>query len=136
MWSSRLAQGSRFRLRSRTAFLASLGLSNYSEFGLIVASIAAANGWLADRWSRRNMMAAFYFGCGVSLAGGRVRRRERRDAPLLGHSMHRLRRALGRLGFGHRRAQVHRRGLGRALRHQGGVQRGLQLVVVMPPSTG
>ena len=22
-------------------------------------------GWLADRWSRRNMMAAFYFGCGV-----------------------------------------------------------------------
>ena len=25
-------------------------------------------GWLADRWSRRNMMAAFYFGCGVSLA--------------------------------------------------------------------
>ena len=34
----------RFRLRSRTAFLAALGLSNYSEFGLIVASIAAANG--------------------------------------------------------------------------------------------
>ena len=26
-------------------------------------------GWLADRWSRRNMMAAFYFGCGVALAG-------------------------------------------------------------------
>jgi MFS family permease len=24
-------------------------------------------GWLADRWSRRNMMAAFYFGCGLSL---------------------------------------------------------------------
>lgn len=24
-------------------------------------------GWLADRWSRRNMMAAFYFGCGISL---------------------------------------------------------------------
>jgi len=24
-------------------------------------------GWLADRWSRRNMMAAFYFGCGASL---------------------------------------------------------------------
>ncbi|MEM9555427.1 MAG: cation:proton antiporter family protein [Acidobacteriota bacterium] len=40
----------RFRLRSRTAFLASLGLSNYSEFGLIVASIAAANGWLSDTW--------------------------------------------------------------------------------------
>src|SRR5262249_13839067 len=26
-------------------------------------------GWLADRWSRRNMMAAFYIGCGLSLAG-------------------------------------------------------------------
>jgi MFS family permease len=25
-------------------------------------------GWLADRWSRRNMMVAFYFGCGLSLA--------------------------------------------------------------------
>lgn len=25
-------------------------------------------GWLADRWSRRNMMAAFYIGCGLSLA--------------------------------------------------------------------
>jgi MFS family permease len=25
-------------------------------------------GWLADRWSRRNMMAVFYAGCGVSLA--------------------------------------------------------------------
>jgi MFS family permease len=29
-------------------------------------------GWLADRWSRRNMMALFYFGCGVSLAGAAV----------------------------------------------------------------
>jgi len=26
-------------------------------------------GWLADHWSRRNMMAAFYLGCGLSLAG-------------------------------------------------------------------
>src|ERR1700690_3309081 len=40
---------------SSTAFLA---------FGIF--SLPA--GWLADRWSRRNMMAAFYFGCGVSLA--------------------------------------------------------------------
>ena len=41
---------------SSTAFLA---------FGIF--SLPA--GWLADRWSRRNMMAAFYIGCGVSLAG-------------------------------------------------------------------
>jgi MFS family permease len=40
---------------SSTAFLA---------FGIF--SLPA--GWLADRWSRRNMMAAFYFGCGISLA--------------------------------------------------------------------
>src|ERR1700690_3353217 len=41
---------------SSTAFLA---------FGIF--SLPA--GWLADRWSRRNMMAAFYIGCGASLAG-------------------------------------------------------------------
>ena len=41
---------------SSTAFLA---------FGIF--SLPA--GWLADRWSRRNIMAAFYFGCGASLIG-------------------------------------------------------------------
>lgn len=40
----------RFRMRSRTAFLSSLSLSNYSEFGLIIAAIGAANGWLTDAW--------------------------------------------------------------------------------------
>lgn len=40
----------RFRMRSRTAFLASLSLSNYSEFGLIIAAIGAASGWLPDAW--------------------------------------------------------------------------------------
>jgi len=39
-----------FRLRARTAFLGSLTLANYSEFGLIVAAIAAKNAWLADKW--------------------------------------------------------------------------------------
>lgn len=39
-----------FKLRARTAFLASLSLGNYSEFGLIVAAIGAANGWLAPEW--------------------------------------------------------------------------------------
>ncbi|MEA3275300.1 MAG: cation:proton antiporter family protein [Pseudomonadota bacterium] len=39
-----------FNLRARTAFLGSLSLSNYSEFGLIVAAIGAANGWLAPEW--------------------------------------------------------------------------------------
>ena len=40
----------RFRLRARTAFLTSLSLANYSEFGLIVAAIAMANGWMGSEW--------------------------------------------------------------------------------------
>src|SRR5665647_1022023 len=49
---------------SSTAFLA---------FGIF--SLPA--GWLADRWSRRNMMAAFFLGCGVSLAAIMLRRLQR-----------------------------------------------------------
>ncbi len=45
--------------------LIALSTAAFVAFG--VFSLPA--GWLADRWSRRNMMAAFYFGCGVSLAG-------------------------------------------------------------------
>src|SRR5580658_2312348 len=39
------------------------GTASFIAFGLF--SLPA--GWLADRWSRRNMMVAFYLGCGVSL---------------------------------------------------------------------
>lgn len=39
-----------FRVRSRTSFFASLNLTNYSEFGLIVAAIGVANGWLEPKW--------------------------------------------------------------------------------------
>ena len=45
--------------------LIALSTAAFVAFG--VFSLPA--GWLADRWSRRNMMAAFYIGCGVSLAG-------------------------------------------------------------------
>lgn len=38
------------KLRGRTAYLSSLSLSNYSEFGLIVAALAVKNQWLADEW--------------------------------------------------------------------------------------
>ena len=41
---------SRFNLRSRTSFLSSLALSNYSEFGLIIAVLAVSNGWIPDTW--------------------------------------------------------------------------------------
>ncbi len=40
----------RFKLRARTSLLASLNLTNYSEFGLIVAAIGFANGWIDGRW--------------------------------------------------------------------------------------
>jgi hypothetical protein len=40
----------RFGLRTRTSVLSTLALSNYSEFGLIVAALAAASGWLSAEW--------------------------------------------------------------------------------------
>ncbi len=46
------------------AELIALGTPAFIAFG--VFSLPA--GWLADRWSRRNMMALFYAGCGLSLA--------------------------------------------------------------------
>ncbi len=45
-----------------------LGTASFVAFGIF--SLPA--GWLADRWSRRNMMALFFIGCGVSLAGAAV----------------------------------------------------------------
>jgi MFS family permease len=48
--------------------LIALGTASFVAFG--VFSLPA--GWLADRWSRRNMMVAFYVGCGVSLLGAAV----------------------------------------------------------------
>ena len=41
-----------------------LSTASFVAFG--VCSLPA--GWLADHWSRRNMMVLFYFGCGASLA--------------------------------------------------------------------
>jgi len=40
----------RFGLRARTSFMATVNLSNFSEFGLIVAAIAAKEGWLSNDW--------------------------------------------------------------------------------------
>jgi MFS family permease len=44
-----------------------IGLATASFFAFGLFSLPA--GWLADRWSRRNMMIVFYIGCGVSLIG-------------------------------------------------------------------
>jgi len=46
------------------AELIAYGTASFVAFG--VFSLPA--GWLADRWSRRNMMVLFYLGCGLSLA--------------------------------------------------------------------
>ncbi|MCD4696191.1 MAG: cation:proton antiporter [Bacteroidales bacterium] len=40
----------RFRLRARTSVHASFVLANYSEFGLIIAALAVANGWITGDW--------------------------------------------------------------------------------------
>jgi MFS family permease len=42
-----------------------IALSSAAFLAFGVFSLPA--GWLADRWSRRNMMAAFFLGCGASL---------------------------------------------------------------------
>jgi len=40
----------RFKLRARTSLLATLNLTNYSEFGLIVTAIGVTNGWIDAEW--------------------------------------------------------------------------------------
>lgn len=40
----------RFNLRARTSLLATLSLSNYSEFGLIVAVIGVQSAWMESTW--------------------------------------------------------------------------------------
>jgi glutathione-regulated potassium-efflux system ancillary protein KefC len=40
----------RFKLRARSSLLGSLKLATYSEFGLIVASVAASQSWLGTEW--------------------------------------------------------------------------------------
>jgi len=38
------------KIRARTAYLSALALSNYSEFGLIVAALSVSSGWLSNEW--------------------------------------------------------------------------------------
>jgi predicted Kef-type K+ transport protein len=40
----------RFRLKARTAFITTMNLSSYSEFGLIVAALAVSSGKLSPHW--------------------------------------------------------------------------------------
>ena len=54
-----------FKLRSRTSLLASLNLTNFSEFGLIVAAVSVSNGWLSDTWLIA-LAVAFSLSCAAS----------------------------------------------------------------------
>ncbi len=40
----------RFQLRARTSLLATLNLTNYSEFGLIVVAVGVSSGWVDSQW--------------------------------------------------------------------------------------
>ena len=40
----------KFNLRARTSAMTTFILSNYSEFGLIVAAISVSRGWISDEW--------------------------------------------------------------------------------------
>lgn len=80
------------RLRRRTAFLAGLVLSNYSEFGIIVVAVGASTGILEDQWVVVVSLAvAFSFGLsaivnrrGVELASRLSRLLPARDS----HRLH------------------------------------------------
>ena len=77
------------------ASLIALATASFVAFGLF--SLPA--GWLADRWSRRNMMVGFYVGCGLSLIGAAL-------APSLvglGHRALYARRVRGDLSSGRHR---------------------------------
>ena len=54
-----------FKLRARTSLLATLNLTNFSEFGLIVAAISVANGWIDTFWLIV-VAIALTFSCAVS----------------------------------------------------------------------
>jgi predicted Kef-type K+ transport protein len=48
---------SRYKMRARTAMLAGLALTQYSEFGLIVAALSLKLGWVSQSWMATLAMA-------------------------------------------------------------------------------
>ena len=70
----------RFHLRARTSMMASLGLSTYSEFGLIVAAVGVSTGWLSSQWLviiAVAMAATFIIGAPVNSAAPAIYNRLR-----------------------------------------------------------
>lgn len=62
----------RTRLRSRSALLSSFTLTNFSEFGLIVAAVVTSAGWLDESWSVVLAIAVGLSFVVSSLANGRA----------------------------------------------------------------
>ncbi|MGR4067468.1 cation:proton antiporter [Halomonas sp. LR3S48] len=57
-----------FPMRHRTSLLATLALTNYSEFGLIVGALAVATGWLEPEWLIvLSLAVALSFACSAVL---------------------------------------------------------------------
>ena len=54
-----------FKLRARTSLLASLNLTNFSEFGLIVTAVGVANGWIDSLWLSV-IAVALSLSCGIA----------------------------------------------------------------------
>jgi len=67
-----------FKLRVRTALLASLALANYSEFGLIIADVATKAGWLTNDWRiiiALSMSMSFIIAAPINARGKAIYRR-------------------------------------------------------------
>jgi predicted Kef-type K+ transport protein len=70
----------RFNLRVRTALLATLNLTNFSEFGLIVIAISVAKGWIDSQWLIVLAVAlsfSFVIAAGINRFSGKLYTRHR-----------------------------------------------------------
>lgn len=115
-----------FRLRSRTTTLATLSLSNYSEFGLIIAAMATQQGWFAAEWLvilSLTVALSFVLAAPLNAASEQVYRRLDRylpkiplerlhpaDRPIALHDAEAIILGMGKIGRGaYRRIQQHYR---------------------------
>ena len=93
----------RLKLRARTGWLASLSLSSYSEFGLIIAAAAVADGLMNPEWITTLALAMTLSFFIASPVNNRAQRWYRHYQPLLARheSEHRLpEEVIGSLGQG------------------------------------
>jgi glutathione-regulated potassium-efflux system ancillary protein KefC len=106
----------RFRLRARSSLLGSFNLANYSEFGLIVGSVAVSSGWIDNEWQLILAMAmsiSFIIASPLNAGANRIFDRYEHALSRHEHSIHLSEEApvttgdavavvfgLGRIGYG------------------------------------